>query len=307
MSHEDNGENSSAISTRELANQVPAEDANYSELQRWMAQLIAHPRSLKSDAHLKAAAALHFQSSPRLTAAQQIDIYRKQFWLRHTQSLIEDFPALTTYLGQSRWESLAESFLTELPPKNRFLGKVGEELPSFIKRNLKEADAKLCHDLATLEWSYCQIFDARDLQNSKLQPLSQLSDEEFLNLKFSLNPALIILELNFPVDEFRRQLIKQRKHNLKPPSPPGAEKQFLAIYRFNGSLSDTVISQPCALLLESLARGLPLGDACQEVVDSNAAFESVLAAEMAAYFELFSRLRWLEHSTIAPFDEVSPI
>jgi hypothetical protein len=52
----------------------------------------------------------------RLSPAEQVDIYRRQFWLRHEDCLAEDFPALRAILGEPLWEAFVRDYLTEIPP-----------------------------------------------------------------------------------------------------------------------------------------------------------------------------------------------
>ncbi|HEX7668691.1 MAG TPA: hypothetical protein VF395_03865, partial [Polyangiaceae bacterium] len=72
---------------------------NLRETQEWMAELLRRPRALPPDARVSELAAVHLAGNGRLAPDRQLEIYREQFWLRHTASLLEDFPGLSGVLG----------------------------------------------------------------------------------------------------------------------------------------------------------------------------------------------------------------
>jgi hypothetical protein len=86
-----------------------------------MARLIQLPLSL-SDEH--AAAVIDFAPNGRQDAIQRVDIYREQFWLRHLESLHEDFPG-TSALLTSTWVDLCTRYLAAHPPRTPSLRELG--------------------------------------------------------------------------------------------------------------------------------------------------------------------------------------
>ena len=275
-------------SSAALAHLAPGFDCSYEELQLWMTEMIRHQRGPQGHLQLSAAAALHFQGSARLKPAEQIHLYRRQFWLRHTSSLIADSPGLTHHLGQKRWEKLVEDFLTKRAPDSRFLGKLGRLLPPFIGKNLKANDCQLCVELAELEWSYQQIFDEADRMPFDFTRLNHLDESEWLQLGFEVNPALRLLQQSYPLANYRRALLKKEN-----PSLPQAAQRFLVVYRRDERLWDREVSAPCFFFLKALKEGLNLSQACETVVNLDPSFEQVLENELARYFEAFGRLEWL--------------
>jgi hypothetical protein len=87
-----------------------------SELQSWMAELLVRRRALARDPEVTAAASERVTGNDRLLPVDQVEIYREQFWLRHSASLVEDFPGLGGILGQDDWERLIEEYLEAVPP-----------------------------------------------------------------------------------------------------------------------------------------------------------------------------------------------
>ena len=87
------------------------------DLEEWLAGLMRSRTNLARDPDVALRARAHVTGNDRLSPAEQIEIYREQFWLRHTGSLLEDFPGLSGILGQEDWEKLSESYLSEVVPR----------------------------------------------------------------------------------------------------------------------------------------------------------------------------------------------
>src|SRR6188474_2074542 len=98
-----------------------------------MAELLVRRRALARDPEVTAAAAERVTGNARLLPVDQVEIYREQFWLRHSASLVEDFPGLGGILGQDDWERLIEEYLEAVPPVAYSLRDLGERLPAFIE------------------------------------------------------------------------------------------------------------------------------------------------------------------------------
>ena len=85
-------------------------------LQAKMAELFRRRRDLGKDDEARAFADEHIAGNARVSPVEQLEIYREQFWLRHTGSLVEDFPGVGGVLGQNDWERLVEEYLLAHPP-----------------------------------------------------------------------------------------------------------------------------------------------------------------------------------------------
>src|SRR6478609_761594 len=119
-----------------------------SPLQLRMAEALRERRALPQNAAWSAFAADHIGGNSRLSPTEQLEIYREQFWLRHTSSLVEDFPGLCGILGQSEWQRLAEQYLTEVAPDSYTLRDLGSRLPQVIERAGWLSHQALCLDMA---------------------------------------------------------------------------------------------------------------------------------------------------------------
>ncbi len=252
-----------------------------SELQRWMADRLRARRDLGGDAATVAEARAHFTGNDRVAPVEQLEIYREQFWLRHTASLVEDFPGLGGVLGQADWERLVEEYLEAVAPTSFSLRDLGERLPAFVEAAAWLPHRELCHDMARLEWSYIEIFDAPDAPPLDADRLAAIPDDAWEAARMRMNPALRLLRVDYPVADLRRAL---RADNGPVPLPE-RRPQNLVLYRVDGNLFDQALDDAPFALLEALDEGLSLGQAAERVVDAS--------APVSEWFADWGRLGWI--------------
>lgn len=287
----------SKLSTDALAQLTPAADAPLSDVQQWMALLLRHRRGLSKSEEMRAAAARHFSGNDRLSPAEQVDIYRQQFWLRHTSTLVEDFPGLSGLLGQKSWEPLAESYLEESSNVPFALKKLGQNLAEHLA-SLEESfftqsriDRTLLVEMAQLEWSYVKAFDLGDDPPLSAEKLAQIRPDAWASARFLLSPTLSLFRFQYPVADLRRRIKNA------PGSTVGEsakeDPHNLIVYRRERTLWDKRVSNAAFLLLEQFSQGTPLVPACEAVITMDPAAEQVLDEQLTEWFTLWGRLGWI--------------
>jgi hypothetical protein len=250
------------------------------ELQREMALALRHGRSLEKEPRWASFASEHVSGSARLSPVEQLEIYREQFWLRHTTSLLEDFPGLSGILGQSDWERLAEQYLHEVVPDSYTLRDLGQRLPQVIEQASWLPHQALCLDMARLELAYIEVFDAPDALPLAPERLSSLAEDDLLRARLVIAPAVRLLSVNYPVADLRRSLRAETEQPVPIPEP---RAQNLVVYRRDLQLWDMPVTNVAFALLAGLARGVPLGAAAEAAAVSVEA-EAELGQNIGAWF-----------------------
>lgn len=222
-----------------------------------------------------------FAGSKTLSGAEQVEIYREQYWLRHERALTEDFPGLSGLLASS-WPQVVQRYLVSHPLRSFTLRDLGQQLPEFIAA---EFDGQpLFSDMARLEWSYVEAFDAADAPPVSGDLLTSLSEADWEKAKLRLSPSLRLLELSFPVHEYRRSLRRGEPLDAAPMSV------CLAVYRHpNLSVYDKPLPVLALRLLERLGRGEPLGTACDALAAEEEA-TAVLEENLGRWFQSFGEM-----------------
>lgn len=255
------------------------------ELLDWIALRVRERRRLDRDAVTTAEAAERLLPSARLTPVERLEIYREQFWLRHTGALATDFPALRALLGRAAWESLSEEYLLRHPPRSPSLRDLGLHLPAHVAATEELPDGPVAAALSTLEWAIVEAFDAADAPALDAARLAAIPAEDWPGLRVRLAPAVRLLELARPVAALREALLAGGAATA-PLGPPGPE--WLAVHR-TPSLDVEVLplSAPAHALLVALGAGAPLGEAALAAAALGDAAAAELEAHAARWFREF--------------------
>lgn len=233
----------------------------------------------------------HIAGNDRLSPAEQLEIYRVQFWLRHTASLVEDFPGVGGVLGQQDWQRLVEEYLTSRTPSSWTLRDLGAHLADHIARSSWLPHRALLVDMARLEWAYIEIFDAEEGGRLDAGRLAAVPEAAWQNARIVLNPALRLLSVAYPVADLRRQL---RSEDDPVIALPERHPQHLVVYRDqNGALFDKVVGDAEYALLDCLAQGLPLVAACEQAAEQSGQAAASLVTHVGAWFADFARRGWV--------------
>lgn len=251
------------------------------ELQRWMADKLRARRDVSGDPATVAEARAHFTGNDRVAPVEQLEIYREQFWLRHTSSLVEDFPGLGGVLGQADWERLAEEYLEAVAPTSFSLRDLGDRMPEFVERAAWLPHRELCRDMARLEWRYIEIFDAADAPPLDAERLASVPASAWEQARMVMSPALRLLRVEYPVADLRRAL----REATAPVAIPERAPQRLVLYRVDGNLFDKALDDAPFTLLEALADGQSLEEAAERVTAAD--------APVSAWFADWASLGWI--------------
>lgn len=221
------------------------------ELQQELCAALQSATPITSDPDAATLAARVVGARGRLTPAQQLELYREQFFYRHLDAIAEDFPALVEALGWDAFEEHATAYLAACPPTSFSLRDLGARLPHFLADRV--APALL--DLARLEWALVDAFDAADLpplDATKVTGAGAALDQA----RLVLDPSLTRLTLSAPVHEIRGQLVDGEQVAL-----PAPRATHLVVYRSELTLLWREVPRLALAALDELARGRPLADA----------------------------------------------
>ena len=270
--------------------------ASLSELQRWLAEWIVHPRGLPKLPEATAGAQQHLTGNERLLPVEQLDIYRQQFWLRHTSSLVEDFPGLGGILGQAEWQRLVEGYLACHPPSGWTLRNLGKNLPEYVQSAPELPHRSLCGDMARLEWEFIELFDAPDASPLNIDKLAQLTPDAMQNGTIVLHPALSLLRVDYPVAPLRRSLIERaaQGENRGDIAIPERKPADLVLYRGQDrGLYHRPVPPEAFALLEGMRRGLSLVGACEHALEKLPESAETLQRCVGDWFGSWARRGWI--------------
>jgi hypothetical protein len=239
--------------------------SSLSQLQLELVAFLRQRTALEKDARAIHWAERALTGSSTLNPVQQLEVYREQYWLRHTGSLVEDFPGLSGILGQRDWERLVEGYLDQYPPEQFSLRDLGAHLASYVEEQVWLERQDLCRDMAALEWAYIECFDAPEAEPLKPAELQQIAPEAWPSARCVLHPALRLVRVDHPVTELRRAL-KRSQHEGGTVSYPDKKQENLVVHRRERDVEVARVSIAAFALLEGFAADVPLLEAVDRVV-----------------------------------------
>lgn len=242
-------------------------------------------------------------AGPRLSAEQQLEIYREQFWLRHHGALAEDYPALERFLGPELFARAAALHVESGGLEEENLTWFGRDFERAVMRlPVESASVRVAVELARLEWLEVESFHAATAPPLEPGTITALAPADFLTLRFVFAPAMRLARFEHPVVELRRRLRDEdaeaevaasgRATCADSDRGPRVEERatFVVLSRPKWRVLAHEASEPEFLLLEALAAGMSLVEAV-EAVSAKVGHDS-FTSELSSWFEAWGR-RWL--------------
>ena len=255
------------------------------EIQRSIAGFLRHRRDLAKDEAARRFAEAHIGGNERLSPVEQLEIYREQFWLRHTASLLEDFPGVSAVLGQKAWDEAVWAYLESDVLGSYSLRDLGAGFAAFLERRPTFESQTLVVDMARLEWAHVEVFDAEDVERLDPAKLAAVPEDAWERARLVTDPALRLLSLRYPVVALRRRLLHAAEHGHDDPVPlPEPEASCLAVFRRERGIVHEPVAASEFALLSALHAGAPLGEACAAAAAERRVSVEDLAENLEAWF-----------------------
>jgi len=258
------------------------------ELQTFFAGAIRAPLPVEEQPDARARVSHYVAGNARLAPAAQLEIYRDQFWMRHIDALYEDFATVHRLLGPDAFTTLVERYLEAHPPTDFSLRDLGAKLPAFIASVAPYRDDPLLADCARLEWAFIDSFDAEDAGPLDPSSLAAIPEDAWPGVRLAIHPSVQLVALSYPAHEYRAAV----KAEEEPPRPEPAAA-CVVVYRGPEMLQYVPIERPAFELLERLARGETLGDACEAVAASGTVVAADLEEKVGGWFQHWTASGWI--------------
>jgi hypothetical protein len=135
--------------------------------------------------------------APPLRAADRLAIYRNAYQVRLIDALHETYPVLHGLLGDEAWIELGQAYVAAHPSVFRSIRWYGRELSEFMAGRVPYSDAPILSEVALLEWTLSEVFDATDAPSLQRVDLSAVEPAAWGSLTFHFHPSLRRLTLSW--------------------------------------------------------------------------------------------------------------
>ena len=271
---------------------MPDKSSELDRMERWMQAVFTHPDGAEAGLRGAQAKACYPTASEtldelvlpskNLTSTERVSIYANMYYWRLIDILADDFPTVAHLLGPEQFKVVVKEFLEKHPSTSYTLNLLGCGFPEFIKAEAGELPHRdFIAAVARVERAIEDVFDEKYAEPVTLDELGSLLQEELVDIQLQIIPALRLLELDYPVNEYITAVREDRHMDIPLPA-----KSYVAVYRSNyRPLRVDLDSQRYALLL-ALQQGKSLLEALESSM--SASDSDGLAASLEDWFRDWS-------------------
>jgi hypothetical protein len=157
--------------------------------------------------------------APPLSVADRLGIYRNGYRVRLIEALDDTYPVLHAVLGDEVFAALGEEFVAAHPSVHRSIRWYGRELAEFLRLRPPYAEQPILAELALLEWTLAEVFDAANAEPKPRAALSAVDASAWSELTFEFHPSLRRLHLHWNTAAVWQAMSREET----PPDPLCAE------------------------------------------------------------------------------------
>jgi hypothetical protein len=201
--------------------------------------------------------------APPLSAQDRIAIYRNAYQVRLIDALQDTYPILHALLGDDMFIDLGKDFVAHYPSVFRSIRWYGRELTDFLKINPPYDEQPVLSEVAQLEWTLGEVFDAKDAKPLPRIALSAVDPAAWSELRFEFHPSLRRLQF-----EWNAVPVWQAMSQEDTPPRPHRSAAPVAWLLWRQDLQNYFRSMTNieALALDAAQRGHNFGEICESLI-----------------------------------------
>jgi Putative DNA-binding domain len=198
--------------------------------------------------------------APPLPAADRLGIYRNAYQVRLIDALSDTYPVLHALLGDEVFMALGEAFVASHPSVHRSIRWYGAELKDFLSQWAPCNEQPLLAEIALLEWTLAEVFDAVDADSLQRAALSAVDPSRWSGLRFEFHPSLRRLQFNWNTAAVWKAMSAG-----DTPLAPAANDASVPWLLWRQDLQNYFrsMSGPESAALDAAVRGATFGEICE--------------------------------------------
>lgn len=269
---------------------MKAVEVDLQTLERWMQAVVMHPDGAEPGLRARPAQRLlpHAVSDPgtvvlpsrSLTSIERLDIYAHMYFARLIEVMEAEYPTTRQILGAHEFAVACRRFIARNPSRSRTLGGMSAKFPDFLARSLPQNHRNgLAVDVARIERAMEDVFDERRAEPMTAAEFSAIGADQWDRVCLSVNPALRLLKLRYPANDYMNAARAGRK-----PRIPRPRSTFAIVYRRAFSVFRRDQEPEQFKLLAALASGRMLAAAVRASIGGRSRSADRLAARLGSWF-----------------------
>lgn len=199
--------------------------------------------------------------APPLPAADRLAIYRNAYQVRLIDALDDTYPILHALLGDEMFVAMGEAFVAAQPSVHRSIRWYGRELADFLAHSPPYEEQPILAEVALLEWTLAEVFDAEDAEPKSRAALSAVAPSAWADLGIEFHPSLRRLDLEWNSVAVWKAL----SADATPPPPERAAPVPWLLWRQDLQNYFRSITAVEAAALDAALRGQNFSQICEDL------------------------------------------
>jgi len=233
-------------------------------------------------------------NSQHMDKQVQLEIYSYAYVARLLEALQTNYPAVYQLLGDDEFSRMGKRYLDGHPSSRVSIRWFGDGLASFLANTKPYRELPLLPELAQVEWALRHTVDAADAERLQVDDLANIEATEWAGLRFSLQPSVTLLELQWNAPQVWKSLTEESAASEEHAVEPTPQAGYWLVYRRPDMVSNwrSLLTAEYRALL-CLQRGETFADICEQVdqlqADTAAPSEGGSAMQVAGFLR-----QWIE-------------
>lgn len=219
------------------------------------------------------------RKTPSAKHSRRFDVYRNNMVVSLIEALASTFPAVQRLVGDEYFKAAARAYIERHPPRSPVLLLYGEFFGEFLDRLPSASGVPYLGDMARLEWARINALHAPDAEPAVIEVFAGLPETELESVTFGLHPSLSVIASRWPVVSLWSASLDSgsAEVDMKTAEHAVVIRPVLNVGVHGRDPGD-------GAFLEALSRGLDLGSAAQQALETSEHFD--LAAQLQFIFEI---------------------
>lgn len=137
----------------------------------------------------------HIEHNEAVPGHIRLGIYHNAYRARLVEALATDYEQLQKLLGPTAFEQLGNEYIDAHPSRYASLRWFGQHLPGHLGYAEEEGSHDWQAEMARLEWSFTEAFDAKDAEVLSEGHMAAVPPEAWATLSFGFHPSVRMLTL----------------------------------------------------------------------------------------------------------------
>jgi hypothetical protein len=206
-----------------------------------------------------------------LSSEQRIQIYRNNQRVNLLGALEAVYPVVLKLLGADCFRGVGRRYVTQSVSRSGDIHDYGDGFAAFLAAQPELSGCPYLPDVARLEWSYHRMFHRERLPVLRPASLQQVPAPRYGELGFRLQPSACLFQSPWPV--LRIWQVNQDDWRGEDGVNLDAGGVQLLVLRAAFSVDFVPVQAGEYALLQALAAGTTLAEACAQALQQDVAFD----------------------------------